>query len=180
MILFAAIILAIGGQMNNERTLFNFSDNKSSTSWVSIDDVVMGGVSNSSFIIKDGFGIFSGSLSLENNGGFASVRAISINNDLNGYEGLKIRVLGDGNTYKIRLRTDDNFDGVAYQINFETEKNEWIELSFPFEEFVPVFRGRKVNNADSLNPENIKQLGFLISDKQEGDFELKIDWIKAY
>ena len=42
-------------------------------SWRNIDDVVMGGLSSSEMVIEDGVAVFRGDVSLDNNGGFASV-----------------------------------------------------------------------------------------------------------
>ncbi len=42
--------------------------------WYAVDDGVMGGVSQSGFRVDAGAGCFGGEVSLENGGGFASVR----------------------------------------------------------------------------------------------------------
>lgn len=166
---------------DNEKIIFDFTSVQTSGKWSTINDVVMGGVSNSAFKINsDGTATFSGNVSLENNGGFASVRTLPQDFNLDGFSVLSIKVKGDGKKYKFRLRTDDNFDGISYEIGFSTIKDEWIEQKFKFKDFVPVFRGRILKEISPLNPKEIKQMGFLISDKQEGKFSLIIDWIKAY
>ena len=51
-------------------------DTSESGLWRSVNDGVMGGLSRGSLrIVAAGVGIFEGEVSLENNGGFASVRA---------------------------------------------------------------------------------------------------------
>jgi monofunctional biosynthetic peptidoglycan transglycosylase len=57
---------------------------------------------------------------------------------------------------------------------------QWRNIRVPFSEFVPVFRGRILSNVSPISPEQIQQVGFLISDKQAGKFRIEIDWIKAY
>lgn len=147
--------------------------------WRSIDDVVMGGISSSRMAVEEGVGVFSGVLSLENNGGFASVRTIPAAHDLGGFDGLVVRVRGDGKRYKLRLRTTDAFDGVSYQAELAPPADRWVEVELPFDDFVAVFRGRRVAGAGSLDPEQIRTFGLLISDKQTGPFRLEIEWIAA-
>ena len=147
--------------------------------WKVINDEVMGGISESNFQIQnDQTALFSGRVSLQNNGGFASARA-SLHESISGdFEKIIIRVKGDGKTYSLRIRTDQNFDGVAYACRFSTKKDEWTEHEFSPAEFVPTFRGRILSNVPPLNDLNISHIGFLISEKQSGSFGLIIDWIK--
>jgi monofunctional biosynthetic peptidoglycan transglycosylase len=91
-----------------------------------------------------------------------------------------VRVKGDGKDYRLRLRTDDTYEGTAYQANFSTEKDEWITVRLPFDEFIPVFRGRVVNDAPQLDLRSIRRMGFMIADKQEGPFRLEIEKVTAY
>jgi monofunctional biosynthetic peptidoglycan transglycosylase len=140
----------------------------------------MGGISQSEMIAGDSAtAIFRGNVSLENNGGFASVRTEPRSYDLSGYEGIELRVRGDGNKYQFRIRVDNRFDGISYRNIFETTQGQWIIIRLPFQDFVPTFRGRILDEGP-LAPDQIQQLGFLIADKQAGAFELEIDWIKAY
>ena len=55
--------------------LFDFNIKSDISNWKVVDDVVMGGRSNGNFELnKNGYGVFSGNVSLENNGGFSSLR----------------------------------------------------------------------------------------------------------
>ena len=148
--------------------------------WRTIDDVVMGGVSRSAIAVADGFITFSGVVSLENNGGFASVRSLPADHDLGEFDGLVLRLRGDGNRYALRLRTTDRFDGPSYQAMIEPDAGEWSELVVRFGEFEPVYRGRPVPGYQALDPSRVKTFGFLISGKQEGEFRLDIDWIRGW
>jgi hypothetical protein len=61
----------------------------------------MGGVSNSEMVLEDRFAVFRGTVSLENNGGFASFRMDVEWPDLRTEDGLCLRLFGDdrgGNT----------------------------------------------------------------------------------
>ena len=78
------------------------------------------------------------------------------------------------------VRTDDRLDGPAYELDFDTVADTWITVKAPFRDFAPTFRGRRLHNMPALDGANVRQIGFMIADKQEGPFRLKIDWIRAY
>jgi NADH dehydrogenase [ubiquinone] 1 alpha subcomplex assembly factor 1 len=164
-----------------EKVLIDFSVEDEGIQWEIVNDVVMGGKSLSSMrITKDKFAVFQGTVSLENYGGFASVRTNPHDFGLQGYEGLLIRVKGDGKRYRLRVKTDDNYEGVAYQCVFATKENMWMNIQMHFSKFIPVFRGSVVQNAPVLNPGSIRRIGFMIAEKQNGDFKLEIAWVKGY
>jgi NADH dehydrogenase [ubiquinone] 1 alpha subcomplex assembly factor 1 len=148
--------------------------------WNIVNDGVMGGLSTSDLELTDeNTALFSGFVSLENNGGFASTRATFRSMDLSGYAGVRLKVRGDGRRYQIRFRQDGSFDGVAYQAEFGTTPGEWLEIDLPFEMFRPSFRGRVPPGAGPLDPARIRQMGFLIGDKKEGPFALEIAWVRT-
>jgi monofunctional biosynthetic peptidoglycan transglycosylase len=164
-----------------ERLIFDFKNTDDIEYWRIVNDGVMGGLSKSEFVFSNSnTAIFKGIVSLENNGGFASTRTIPRSYELGGHNGILLRVKGDGKKYQFRLRTNDRFDGVSYRYQFATELNTWMIIDIPFHECVPVFRGRILEDVEPIVPEKIQQIGFLISDKQAGIFQLEIDWIKAY
>ena len=149
--------------------------------WMVVNDSVMGGISQSRPEITDRDTLlFLGNVSLENNGGFASIRHVAEPFGLDEGEGILIGVKGDGKTYQLRVRTSDGFDGMAYKTDFKTVKGEWQEFRFPWSGFTATYRGRLVENAPALEAINIRQIGFLISDKQAGSFELEIVTLEAY
>ena len=149
--------------------------------WQSIDDVVMGGSSGSRMRrTGSATGIFEGEVSLANNGGFASVRRAVGPLDLTAYDGLVLRVRGDGQRYRLRLRTDRRFDGVAWQADFPTTAGQWTVVVLPFPDFEPSYRGRRPPDAGPLDAASISQVGLMIADRQGGPFRLEIDWIRAH
>lgn len=165
----------------DEVMLFDFNSNDAVALWRAVNDTVMGGISTGRIEQSaDGKAVFTGEVSLENNGGFASVQGPEIEPALGGFDGIAIRVRGDGKRYKCGLRTDDQFDGVSHQASFATTAGEWQVVQVPFADFIPTYHGRRLSEDKRLKPEHIRKLGFLISDKQDGIFRLEIDWIKAY
>jgi hypothetical protein len=127
----------------------------------------------------DGYATFQGTVSFENNGGFSSVRSPIVVHDLSMFEGLIIRVRGDGKRYGFRLKTDATFDGVSYQVQIEPPAGEWTEISAPFTDFIPVYRGRAVRDHPPLDSSRIATFGLIIS-RQEGPFRIDIESVRAY
>ena len=169
--------------LNNktDMILFDFQNQGDLQDWRVVNDGVMGGLSRGEIIMTDsGTAVFQGILSLANNGGFSSTRTLPRPLNLDDYDGITLHVRGDGNSYQLRLRLDDRFDGVAYRYRFQTKADQWMTVEIPFSEFVPVFRGRELNDVGPVEPERIQQIGFLVSDKQAGPFKLEVDWIKAH
>lgn len=160
--------------------LFKFDRPGDIEDWQALSDRVMGGVSNGRVeTTKDGMLRFFGSVSLENNGGFASVRSLPNERDLSGYDGILIRIKGDGLRYAINLRTDFELRAGSYRRRFETRAGVWETVFLPFTEFQLTSFGQIVKESPPLNTRKIRSVGFLISDKQAGPFELQIDWIRA-
>ena len=154
--------------------------NESVDAFRAVDDRVMGGVSRSGMKPSaSGHAVFTGNLSLEQNGGFASVRSSGITLDVSDAEVLVLRVRGDGKRYKLRLHDDGRFDGVSFQSVFETKAGEWIEVELPLDGFRAVWRGRDVPGAAPLDRAEIVRVGLMISDKQVGEFALELDWLAS-
>jgi hypothetical protein len=150
------------------------------SSWRAVNDGVMGGLSQSQLRGNDaGTAVFTGVVSLENNGGFASVRTLLEEVDLSECDGLAVRVRGDGKRYRLRLRNVDRFDGIAYQATFDTASDVWQVVEIPFASFLPTYRGHMPRDAPPLDISKIRQIGFMIADKQEGGFRLEIAWVRA-
>lgn len=166
-----------------EITIIDFS-NTSAATWQIVNDSVMGGISRSTLQLHDdGYALFSGSVSLENNGGFASVRTqATAPADLSDFDGLSVRVFGDGKTYCLRVKTVKNgrITRYSYEARFDTRPGEWQIHKLPYSEFKPVFRGNSVRGNPELNTDAIIELGFMIQDGQEGPFQLGVSSISVY
>lgn len=159
--------------------LFDFETTETSGRWAIVNDGVMGGLSQSGISLsRDGTAIFEGAVSLENYGGFASVRT-NVFDDLGDSYAIRLRVLGDGRTYKLRLRTDAYMDGPAYEAEFETIVGEWLLVEIPYTDMKATYRGRAIRNAPTLEGAMVQQIGLMIADKTAGPFRLEIDWIKS-
>lgn len=161
-------------------SIFEFDSHDEIDTFYPIDDRVMGGVSNSCLsIAEDSVASFHGTVSLENNGGFASVRAPLNCLDFADASTLKLQVKGDGKCYKLRLFNVATFDSVAFEQSFRPLMGIWHEVALPLESFRAVWRGRPVANSHKFQTAQVCALGLMISEKQIGEFELLVDWIRA-
>ncbi|TVQ91524.1 MAG: CIA30 family protein [Chromatiaceae bacterium] len=160
------------------RPVLDFRDPPPAAAWAAVDDRVMGGVSASRAEFAPEGLIFRGTVSLDQGGGFASIRAQPREYGLAGATAFVLRVQGDGRNYKFGVRTDDAFDGVQYQARFATTPGAWIDVELPLAAFQPTFRGRTVD-APALDPARIKVFGLLIAERQAGPFRLVVESIQA-
>ena len=149
--------------------------------WAPVDDVVMGGRSASTArVTADGTLMFSGVVSFENNGGFASIRSADGPFDLGRGAGVCVRVRGDGKRYKLSLAPRDGFDALRHQATFDTSADGWQDIPLAFTAFEPRFRGRLVPGATPLDPARVAHLGFVIADRQGGPFRLEIERLRPW
>lgn len=173
------LTLFVNAASASAKTLFDFASPSNAPAWQVVNDDVMGGVSTSKFEVTHGVAVFRGEVSLENNGGFASVRSSPAQHNLADCDAFVLRVRGDGRRYKFTVRTESGFDTPIYQCAFATKRGEWAEHRLAFKDFVPTFRGRVLTNVPPLDPASVVSVGFLVSDKQAGQFKLEAAWIKA-
>ena len=156
-------------------TLFDFSDPSAANAWHAIDDRVMGGVSRSTLRHDPaGHAVFEGTVSLAQNGGFASVRSSPGRRGQAGATACLIEVRGDAKQFKLSLLTDDGFDSVNYQAGFAPDTHRWLTISLPISSFRASFRGRDVPGAPALDPARIRQVGLMIAARQAGPYALDI------
>ncbi len=147
------------------------------TPWRAINDGVMGGVSRARYRAAPTGGCFEGSLSLAHGGGFASVRrSVRLPAQT---EALRMRVLGDGKRYQLRLRTHSGLDGVVYAVVFSAPAGVWRDVTVTLKDFTATYRGRPVEDAVPLQWADVQQLGLLIAHQQAGPFSLTLASIEA-
>ncbi len=162
------------------RVLFEFAGADASKEWQTVNDGVMGGVSEGKFKITDTKTLeFSGTLSLENNGGFASVRTKAKKLGLEKGDTLVARVKGDGREYSMNLYLDKPLMAFSYRTAVPTKKGEWIEVKVPLDNFVATSFGRVVKDAGAVKPDEVAAVGFLLGDKKAGAFKLEVEWIQV-
>jgi hypothetical protein len=154
--------------------IYHFNQ-ESADDWYLVNDVVMGGRSNGHFQLSEqGHGIFSGQVSLENNGGFSSIRHDLKTQAIDPKGSIVIRLKGDGKRYQFRIKANKD-DYYSYLHYFETS-GEWEEIKLDLADFYPSFRGRKLAKPN-FDQGQIEQISFLIANYRAETFRLEIDRI---
>ncbi|KAJ8906033.1 hypothetical protein NDN08_002533 [Rhodosorus marinus] len=179
----------LGGNTTKILSFENVEDAKKM--WGIIDDIVMGGVSESNIRIVDGNGVFDGFVSTANNGGFASVRSRTSDKPLQlspSALGFSLRVKGDGNRFKFIVRTEEKWDGVGFSYSFDTVEDQWIDVQVPFDELTPVFRAKTVDA--KFDPRQVRSFQLMLSKFEydgklnpnftAGRFVLEVESISTY
>jgi monofunctional biosynthetic peptidoglycan transglycosylase len=174
----AILVMLVSASSSAGPVLADFSDPAEIDQWTGVHDRVMGGVSEAVLVHVGDRAVFSGTVSTDFGGGFASVRRKPADLALDGEAGVRIRVRGDGKQYQLRLKPGDRLDGITWRALF-VPGQAWQTLTLPFERFEPYFRGRPVPGAGPLDPSAVRQMGLMIADKQEGPFRLEIRLIEG-
>ncbi|GGX51853.1 hypothetical protein GCM10007385_20620 [Tateyamaria omphalii] len=111
--------------------------------WEYVADTVMGGVSSGQAVRqvvqgRDAIRL-TGSVSLDNNGGFVQIASDLADGavfDASGYTGIALDVVGNGETYDLRLRTDAlTRPWQSFRTEF-TAPREWSTHKVPFDTFI--------------------------------------------
>jgi uncharacterized protein YbjT (DUF2867 family) len=177
-----------------EQMIFDFAHPSSDLqeTWGAVDDVVMGGVSQSKIRLIDHKAIFAGFVSTDNNGGFASVRTRNFTPPMNlsDYAGIELRVMGDGKRYKFITRCEGKWDGVGYCYSFDTIHDYPTTIRIPFKDLIPVFRAKTVQEASQFDAARVYSMQLMLSkfeydgelnpQFEPGAFKLEVECIKAY
>lgn len=155
--------------------LFDFSSTDDWSGWQVENDVVMGGNSSSKLERSvEGNAVFKGTVSLENNGGFASVQYHFAPKDIKGYKKALIILKGDGKDYQFRIKSNLK-ERASYVYTIKTT-GDWETVEVPLHKMEPVFRGEKMN-IPNFSADEIQEVRFLIGNKKAENFRLEIDRI---
>lgn len=178
MLLYWLVLLMATLTPSETRTIMDLSDSRAAASWSVVDDGVMGGVSASRWLWSaEGYGIFSGDVSLENNGGFCSLRTVLPSVDASGYVGVEWVIRGDGKRYSLNVSNATR--GIFYSYDVETT-GDWQTVRLPFAALVPERFGVRVPNAPALDIRHLLMFNVIISDKQQGGFSLFLQRVSLY
>ncbi|PQJ29521.1 CIA30 family protein [Rubritalea profundi] len=174
------ISLFTGSVMAEEtKILEQFDNDQQELQWQAVNDGVMGGRSKGDFDLKESSALlFKGEISLENNGGFSSIRSYGNQYDLSKYDGIEIKVKGDGRKYYLTARCNGS-RMLAYWSPIQPDKGKWTTVKVPLSAFYATSFGRRIPSL-KLNTKKVTSVGFMLYDKKAGEFELEIDWINAY
>ena len=157
--------------------LYHFSHNCDLKQWKTVNDSVMGGISTSSIVTNaEGKGVFTGTVSLENSGGFCAVKHTFNTVQVQNLKAFALLLKGDGKPYQFRVKNKVS-DAHSYVFAFETTTN-WQTVLIPFHALQATFRGQKLN-LPAFDGAQLEEIMFLVSNKISETFTLIIDQIDA-
>lgn len=161
--------------MTQATTIYDFNRNSKASDWTIVNDGVMGGLSYGNFTINQaGNGVFSGTISLENNGGFSSVRYRFTPLSTTAKSKVVLRIKGDGKSYQFRIK-DQSSAYYSYITTFATT-GEWETITIDLNSLYPSFRGRRLEAAN-YNSDSFEEIVFLVGNKKQESFQLLLDSI---
>lgn len=162
--------------------IFDFGEGKEFGRWSIINDGVMGGLSQSQAKLDKDAVLFSGNVSLKNNGGFVSLRGPLGVYDLSDFRFCEIRFKSNTDRkFELLIEKDTPFYLPKYRAKFGSKSQDWVTLTIPLKDLEISRMGATISQGiDPQNLKDIQRIGFILSDKQEGSFQLWIDYLKFY
>jgi hypothetical protein len=157
--------------------VFAFAGIDDVSRWSVVNDSVMGGVSSGELAWADGAMVFTGELSLDNNGGFASVRSPFLDPaSVAGWgerDSLSVEVRGDGRSWAVEVRTFSDTGGWIAAVTPPVDDVAVLEV--PWVAFAPVTRFLDPRDAPApLDPTDIASVAFYLIDGIEAPFRLEV------
>ncbi len=175
------LLLASGIPQSRETPLYNLSQEQGRRTWYVVTDAVLGGTSRGTLTAGRGnYALFSGTLVSRESGGWVSVWSSDEPMNLSSYQGLALRLRGDGRTYRVALKMERGVDAIQYMARVTPPRSGWSVVRIRFKELVPMFHGSLIANAPRFNPRLACAVGVMIADGQDGFFELLIESVSAY
>jgi monofunctional biosynthetic peptidoglycan transglycosylase len=166
----------------SEPLLFDFGVGKDFGRWTIVNDGVMGGLSQSKASLEADAVLFTGNVSLQNNGGFVSLRGPLGNYDLSSYTYCEIRFKADtSRKFELLIEKETPFYLPKFRTKFMGTANEWQTIRIPLKDLEVSRMGSTIQ--EGIDPgilRGIQRIGFILADKQEGSFQLWIDYLKFY
>ena len=159
----------------------DFGSAQGAQGWRVINDGVMGGLSQGKAQLTANSILFQGSISLDNNGGFSSLKGPFQQTDLSSFENIEIRLKCKGQTFALTLETHERFFMPYFKQNLSTKSEDWETIQLKMADFKVYRLGRLMDK--TLPAEDLKKIiriGLINDGKKEGSFELEIDYIKFY
>ncbi|MBU2114388.1 MAG: CIA30 family protein [Gammaproteobacteria bacterium] len=153
----------------------HFSDYQHFERIMLVHDTVMGGRSSGAVIRQsDNAVLFSGNLSLDNNGGFASAefKLVRPINSINS-TALRLNAVADSRTYQLRLKTPSIPQGIAYVAEFTTQPSVQSYL-FSLDMFSGRYRGNPIVNLPPLSFADVTHISIMLADKTAGPFHIAL------
>lgn len=181
LVLFCFAVVASAQPTAPMSVLFDFTKSDAADRWMTVNDGVMGGLSEGGPAFDGQTLVFSG-VTNTNGGGFSSIRTRPAPMDLGDAEGLAVRYRADGRQYEVEVHTGERagYIPVAFRAPLPVVEGEgWHEARVPFSAFRASAHGRPLPDR-RLDAARAQAIGLFIYDGVSGTFRLEVDWIKAY
>ncbi len=158
---------------------FDFGDScEKCEDWYVVLDGVMGGLSEGNVTRTESSIIFKGSISLKNNGGFASLRTPYQEYDLSDYNTVTVRYRSTGQDFALTLNKYRRFWRPQYKTNLPMTGGEWKTITCDLVDF-DIYRldDKLEGHPDKNDLAAIIRLGLISNTKAATDFEIEVDKI---
>lgn len=173
-----AIVLIL--PMGLSKITFDFGEDcEKCNDWFVVVDGVMGGLSTGELAITENSFVLSGEISLDNNGGFASLRTPYASFNLSDYNTVTIKYRSTGQDFAFTLNKYRRFWYPNYKINLPITKGEWKEITCTLQEFKRYRLGRELSGHPDIDDlSKIIRLGFISNTKAATSYTFEVDFIK--
>ncbi|OEK04668.1 CIA30 family protein [Roseivirga misakiensis] len=159
--------------------VFDFGENKDGYKWAIVNDGVMGGLSRGKAQLTDDSMIFSGTVSLENNGGFTSLRAPYARYDLSQYDQVEIKYRSSGLDCALNVYQYQRFWLPNHKMPIPSSNDAWKTITVDLYDLKEYRMGRRTGRTMSKGAaKNTIRLGFITDSKKPGAFKLEIAYVK--
>ena len=160
--------------------MIDFKTDGPGEDWRVVVDGVMGGLSTATLELTDESLILDGTVSLENNGGFASVRSPYGDFALGAYTSVTVRYRATGQSFYLSTDIHKQWWLPSYRLHFP-QSEEWSEVSHDLADMVETRVGESTGKTITVDQlDQIIQMGFITGDKRSGPFRIEIDFIKFH
>lgn len=175
-LLITSMLLIMAATLSLE---IDFGQKTGGQDWQIMNDGVMGGLSKGHIEMKEETLIFRGTVSLENNGGFTSLRGPYENYDLSNFETITVKYKSTGQDIAFRMELYERWFYPYFKKNLPETDNEWQTISIPLSEFNEYRIGDATGKKMSAeNLANVIRLGFNTNSKKASSFEFEVDFIR--
>jgi len=161
--------------------LFDFGKGEV-TNWRSLNDGVMGGRSIGVVDYGKGTMTWKGTVSLENNGGFSSVRSPWGDRDLSNFDSVTLRCRttnGQADSFTFTMEVSEKWWMPYWKANFDVE-SDWTEVTLPFDRLKKssAYTGELSKFWTWGDLSSVLRMGYMKYDGTAGDFGLEVDWMR--
>jgi monofunctional biosynthetic peptidoglycan transglycosylase len=156
----------------------DFGINKDGRSWLVVNDGVMGGRSQGDAQLTENSMLFKGTVSLDNNGGFSSLRSQFSDKQLAKYEQVEIRYRSEGISLAMTLSVSRRWYVPNYKTSLSGTQGKWKTVILPLKDFRKHYIGKPMRETLTQEAQKeVMRLGFITDEKKYGPFEFEIDYI---